>query len=202
MNIILRQEQEADYIAVENLTREAFWNVYKPGCDEHLVLHKLRQTPDFIKELDLVAVCDDEIVGHIVYSRGEIVGDNKLNCITFGPISVAPEHQNKGIGKKLILESMKKAAEIGFDAVLITGDSKYYHKFGFESASKYGIHLEGIPVEKEAPFFMLKELKAGILKDVSGNYEFDSCYEVTSEEVDEFDKQFPAKVKEVREGQL
>lgn len=102
----------------------------------------------------------------------------------------------------MISISLQKATRLGYSAVLITGDDNYYTRFGFESASKYGIHMEGIPVEDEAPFFMVKVLKEGALDDVNGYYVFDDCYNVSDDEVDEFDKGFEAKVKEVREGQL
>ena len=54
MNIPIRQEQPQDYDTVEQITREAFWNLYRPGCEEHLIVHKLRKHPDFIPELAFV----------------------------------------------------------------------------------------------------------------------------------------------------
>lgn len=204
MNITIRREQEADYRVVENLTREAFWNVYKPGCDEHFILNQLRGHDDFVPELDLVAEYDGKIVGHIAYSKATIVTNkgNDIECIAFGPLSVDPEYQAKGIGSKLIEHSLQVATQLGYTIVFITGNPTYYHKFGFESASKYGVHLEDIPQEDEAPFFMVKLLDKGALKNVSGAFRFSSGFEVSAEQVEIFDQGFPSKIKEIREGQL
>ncbi|MDA3731083.1 N-acetyltransferase [Niameybacter massiliensis] len=204
MNLTIKREQEADYRTVENLTREAFWNVYKPGCDEHFILNQLRGHGDFIPELDLVAGHKGEIVGHIAYSKGTIIDDkgNAIECVAFGPLSVAPECQGKGVGGKLIEHSLEVATQLGYKVVFITGNPAYYHKFGFESASKYGIHLEDIPQEDEAPFFMVKLLNQEALKNVSGTFRFSSGFEVSAEDVAAFDQAFPPKIKEVREGQL
>lgn len=204
MNLTIRKEQEADYRMVENLTREAFWNVYKPGCDEHFILNQLRGHGDFIPELDLVTEHEGEIVGHIAYSKGTIIDDkgNEIECIAFGPLSVAPECQGKGIGGKLIEHSLEVATQLGYKVVFITGNPEYYHRFGFESASKYGIYLDWLTKEDEAPFFMVKLLEQGALQDVSGTFRFSSCFEVSAEEVEIFDQAFPPRIKEVREGQL
>lgn len=204
VNVELRNETEGDYYEVENLTREAFWNVYRPGCDEHLILHKIRQSEAFIRELDLVAVCDGKIVGNIVYTKGYIVSEDgeRTECITFGPLSVLPEFQRRGIGSLLVRESLKRAAALGYRVVLICGNPRYYGRFGFVPASRYHIHLgDGVP-EDGAPFFMAKELYPGALKNLSGRYELDKCFEVDQGELDEFDRRFPPKVKEVREGQI
>lgn len=66
MDVVLRNELPDDYREVENLTREAFWNVYCPGCSEHYLLNVMRQSPDFIDQLDIVAECDGCIVGNVV----------------------------------------------------------------------------------------------------------------------------------------
>lgn len=202
MNLVLRKVNPNDYKEVEILTREAFWNVYMPGCCEHLVIHNMHKDKRSIEKLELVAVCDNKIVGHIAYTKGQIKGIDNDTFVTFGPISIMPEFQGKGIGGKLILDTLEKATKLGYSAVFITGDNNYYSRFGFEPASKYGIHMEGIPMEDEAPFFMVKTLKDDALKDVSGFYIFDDCYNVDEETVDQFDKLFEEKKKEVREGQL
>lgn len=195
----LRLEEKKDYFEVENLTREAFWDVYRPGCEEHLILHKLRKTHSFIKELDYVVIEDNKIVGSIVYNK-VFFGDKKEmsnEVIGFGPISVAPEYQGKGIGKKLIEVTADKAKEMGYKAILITGNDKYYNKLGFVSASKFGVHLAGMPLDDEATFFMAKELEKGYLAEHAGIYDFDPTFAVSKEELEEFDKQF--KYKEKRE---
>lgn len=204
MSLVIRKIETNDYKDVEILTRESFWNVYRPGCVEHLVVNNIHKDKKSIEELELVAVYNQEIIGHIVYTKGHVKGSDNKTFITFGPVSIMPQFQGKGIGSKLISLSLSlnKAMKLGYSAVFIIGDHNYYSRFGFEPASKYGIHMEGIPIEDEAPFFMVKVLEKGDLNDVSGYYVFDECYDVSSAEVDEFDKGFEPKVKEVREGQL
>lgn len=194
MNI--RLEKEEDYFNIENLTREAFWNVYRPGCDEHLVLHKLRNVASFIPELDYIAEIDGRMVGHIAYSR-MFCGENRQmseEIIGFGPISVLPEVQKMGIGQELIHFSMQKAKNLGYKAVLITGSDQYYPKLGFEKASNYHIYLPGME-EQEASFFMVKELEKGYLSNHAGVYDFDSCFIVDNMELEDFEKKFQEKVK-------
>lgn len=200
-----RLEDKKDYFEVETLTREAFWNVYRPGCEEHLVLHKLRQAESFIKDLDYVAVEKRKIVGNIVYSKVFSGEEKRINneVICFGPISVHPEYQGKGIGKKLIELSAAKAKDMGYKAILITGDNNYYNKLGFVSASKYDIHLAGMPLDDEAVFFMAKNLEEGYLEKHPGIYDFDSCFVVDKKELDVFEKQFePKKKREARDTDL
>lgn len=190
MSLVLRNINTNDYKEVEILTREAFWNIYRPGCCEHLVIHNMHKDKKSIEELELVAVYDNKIVGHIAYTKGRIKGIDNETFITLGPISVMPEFQGKGIGGKLILDTLEKATKLGYSAVFITGDKNYYSRFGFESASKYGVYMEGIPMDDEAPFFMVKIFKKDSLKNVSGFYVFDDCYNVNEESVNEFDKKF------------
>lgn len=202
MSLVIRKIEKRDYKEVEILIREAFWNVYRPGCSEHLVVHNIHEDKKSIEELELVAEYGRKIVGHIVYTKGYMGGVDNKTFAAFGPISVMPEFQNKDIGSKLIKISLQKAKRMRFSAVFITGNEKYYSRFGFESASKYGIHLEGIPVEDQAPFFMVRCLEEGALKDVNGYFAFDNCYNVDEKELEDFDKGFDEKNKEVREGQL
>ena len=199
----IRLESERDFKEVENLTREAFWDVYRPGCNEHVVLHKLRKSDAFIKELDYVIVEDEKIVGNIVYTK--MYKDDALcdEIIAFGPISIHPEYQRKGIGKQMIQYTFQKAKELGYKAVLITGDTNYYHPLGFASASKFGIYLPGLDQTKEAAFFMVIELEEGYLKEHTGIYHFDSNFEVSEEELEAFERNFPHKEKrKPQEGDL
>ena len=99
----IRREQPADWQEVENLTREAFWNVYRPGCTEHYVLHCYRNDPAFIPELDFVMEEDGRIIGHVMFSKAEITLDDGsvFPSWTFGPISIHPDYKRKGYGLKL-----------------------------------------------------------------------------------------------------
>ncbi len=198
----IRLEEEKDYFEVENLTREAFWNVYRPGCFEHLVIHKLRDDAAFVKELDYVIEEDSKIVANIVYAKGRItLEDGSIkDTLIFGPVSVLPEYQKKGYAKKLINYTLELASRMVYPSVLITGNPDYYKKYGFESASKYEIYYEGMPKDDESPFFMIKVLDEKKL--VKGVYSDPEVYNIDENELEEFDKQFPAKVKEKREGQL
>ena len=201
----LRLENEKDYFEVENLTREAFWDVYRPGCSEHLVLNKLRQADSFIKDLDYVLIEDGKIVGNIVYTKMFTGTERKMSdeVIAFGPISVHPDFQRKGLGKKLIEYTLDKAKCLGYKAVLITGDNNYYNPLGFESACRYHVYLPGTSEDDEAVFFMAKELEEGYLGNNNGIYDFDICFNVSEEELEIFDRKFPEKSKrEARETDL
>lgn len=190
-----RLETENDFWETENLTREAFWNVYAPGCNEHLVLHNLRSAPVFLSELDYVAVKDEKIVGNIIYTK--MIKNNVISndIICFGPISVLPEMQKSGIGSLLIMKTLAKASDLGYKAVLITGNPEYYGRFGFVPASRFGVHLKGISPDDEAAFFMAKELEPGFLAKNSGIYNFDERYDPSESEVLEFEKHFSPKQK-------
>ena len=194
--IILREEEKSDYFENENLTREAFWNVYKPGCDEHFIQNKLRERKSFIKELTYVATFEKKIIGNIFYSKmfkeGKI--DNEIIC--FGPISVLPEFQKKGVGTLLINTTVKKAINLGYKAIMITGNKKYYERFGFKCAYDYDIHLEGNKIDDRAEYFMVKELEEGFLEKHNGIYNFDNkFFNYPKDEFEEYDKKFPNKIK-------
>ena len=115
---------QGDFKTVENLTREAFWNVYCPGCTEHYVLHCYRSEPDFVPELSLVLEVDGEIIGHVMYAWSHIDADDgrKIRMMTFGPISIRPDYKRKGYGKTLLDHSMRIAAEMGAGCLLICGN--------------------------------------------------------------------------------
>ena len=201
----LRLENEKDYFEVESLTRDAFWNVYRPGCNEHLVIHNLRQSDSFIKDLDYVLIENNQIVGNIAYSKMFIGLERKMSndVIGFGPISVHPDFQRKGIGKKMIEYTLNKAKELGYKVVLITGNNNYYNPLGFESASRYNIYLPGMSEDDEAVYFMAKELEKGYLNNISGIYDFDTCFDPDENELETFEQKFSRKVKrEAKETDL
>ena len=200
---MIRLEETHDYRENENLTREAFWNVYHPGCSEHYILHILRNDKAFVPELCYVYEQDGKLVGNIVYALGHIDHEGTpIQVLLFGPISVHPDYQKKGIGKELIQYTLEKAKEMGYPAVFITGSPEYYHRFGFESASKYRIFYDGMDSSEEFPFFMVKVLDESKMKNLTGIYHDPACYVVSEADVDSFDQSFAPKVKEIREGQL
>ncbi len=196
-NYKIRCEEKDDYYDVENLTREAFFNVYKPGCDEHYVLYKFRNNSDFLKELSLV-VCDlDKIIAHIMYCKTKIIDLDKSfkEVLMFGPVSVLPEYQAKGIGSMLINYSLEKAKALGYKAVAITGNPKFYTKLGFELGFSFNIFYEAINNNDLIPFFLVKELEKDYLSFNKGVLIEPKDYQVNKEEVDKFDLNFPYKEK-------
>lgn len=200
----IRREKTIDYRTVENLTREAFWNVYRPGCSEHYVLHQFRDRPEFVKELDFVLEVGGEIIGHVMFVRAEITADDGrvLPIMTFGPLSIRPDFQRKGYGKILLDFALERAAEMGAGAVCMEGNIDFYGKCGFDVASKSGIHYYAEPRDEVVPYFLLKQLQKGFLDGVTGVYKTPSGYFVEDSEVEEFDRQFPPKVKLKLPGQL
>ncbi len=203
MNII-RIETEKDYKITENITREAFWNLYQPGCSEHYVLHRFRKLPHYIPELSLVMELEGKIIAHIMYSKAQVKCDNGniIPIVVFGPVSVQPEQQGKGYGEEIIHYSMNKAKNMGFGAIAITGNPTYYKRFGFVSGSSINVFYEKIARNEEAPFFMLKELIPDYLAGVVGTYFNPDGYSVDNADVDVFEKSFPPKEKKVLTGQL
>jgi putative acetyltransferase len=203
-NIVIRLESKADCRAVENLTREAFWNVYRPGCVEHYVLHCLRDDPAFVPELDFVMELDGKLIGQVVYVRSSIDCDDgrKLAVMTFGPISIAPAYQRQGYGKQLLDDSMEKAMKMGAGALAITGNIDFYGKSGFVPAKTMGVRYADDP---DADYFLIKELTPGFLDGISGTYKDPDGYfvcEKNPEAFEQFEAAFPAKQKLKLPGQL
>ena len=203
-NITIRIETPDDYAATENLTREAFWNVYRPGCLEHYVLHCFRGRKDYVPELSLVLELDGKLVGHVMYVRSEIHADGgrRIPVMTFGPISIAPEYKRQGYGTILLRESMRRAEAMGVGALVIEGNIGFYGKSGFVVASTKGIHYAAEPLDAEVPYFLICELKPGFLDGVTGTYQDPEGYFVDEAEAERFDAQFPPKEKKKLPGQL
>lgn len=203
-NLTIRLETEKDYEAVENLTREAFRNVYKPGCVEHYVLHVLRNDPDFVPELDFVMELDGKLVGHVMFMRAQIKADDGriLPIMTFGPISIHPDFKRKGYGKILLDCALNEARKMGVGAICMEGNIDFYGKCGFVVASTRDIHYYAEPREETVPYFLLNELKEGFLNGISGVYETPKGYFVDDADVEEFDRKFPPKEKLKLPGQL
>ncbi len=198
--IVIRNESKADYREVEELTREAFWNVHAPGCNEHYLVHVMRGHDDFIPELDFVAEIDGKIVGNILYTKAKLVDENgnEKVVLTFGPISVLPEYQRKGIGRALLNHSFNKALESGYDAIVIFGNPGNYVTCGFKSCKKYNV-CAGNDYFPTA--MLVKELKAGIFDGRKWTYSESPVYEISEKEAEEFDKMFVPKEKGYRSSQ-
>ena len=200
----IRLEEKNDYSAVENLVRESFWNVYRPGCSEHYVIHVLRDDPAFVKELDFVMEQDGHLIGQNMFMKTVIDADDGrvIPILTMGPICIIPERKRQGYGKKLLDFSLKKAAELGYDAVLFEGNIGFYGKSGFDYARNFGIRYHDLPEGADDSFFLCKELIPGCLDGITGVYQTPQGYYVDDADVEEFDKAFPPKEKRKLPGQI
>ena len=189
-NYSIRVEEERDYSTVESLVRQAFWNVYRPGCTEHYVLHHLRNCPDFIPELAFVMKADGKIIGQNVFVKAQITKSNgtAFPILTMGPICIANEYKRKGYGKILLDYSLEKAKALGYGAVCFEGNIDFYGKSGFDFASKFGIKYHGLPEGMAADFFLCKELKSGYLDGITGVYATPEPYFVAEENPEDFEK--------------
>ncbi len=206
-NIIIRRETENDYRAVENLVRESFWNVYRPGCQEHYVLHRFRCDPAFVPELSYVMEKDGELIGQNIFVRAAIRGDDgrDVPIMAMGPICIAPAYKRQGFGKRLLDYTLEKAAALGVGAVCFEGNIDFYGKSGFTRAIEFGVRYHGMPEGETADFFLCKELLPGYLDGVAGVYAPPDGYLVAEREAaafERFDAQFPPKEKLKLPGQL
>ena len=196
----IRRETAADYRAVEELHRNAFWNVQVPGCSEHYLAHVLRKHPDFIPELDLVYELDGKIAGNVMYTKSELLeeGGNSTGILTFGPIGVAPEYQRRGIGKALLEASFDIAAGLGYPAIAIFGDPDNYVARGFRSCKRYNVCLEG---DVYPAALLVKELKPGFFDGRKLFFRESPAYEIQERDAEAFDAGFPPKEKAFRPSQ-
>lgn len=203
-HVIIRLENKDEHHEVENLVRESFWNVYRPGCMEHYVLHQLRNDPAFVPELDFVMTLDGKLIGQNMFMNAAIASDDgrTIPIMTMGPICITPELKRKGYGKILLDYSLEKAAELGCGALCFEGNIDFYGKSGFKEASEFGIRYHGLGEGEDASFFLCKELIPGYLDGITGEYATPESYMVDEQEAEEFDKKFPYKEKKKLPGQL
>jgi len=200
MDIVIRNETENDNRVVEEITREAFWNLYLPGCNEHYLVHKMRNHPDFIKELDFVAEYNGIIVGNIMYTKAWLIDEKgkEIEIVSFGPLSVSPEYQRKGIGSALIKYSKNIAIKNDVKAIVILGDPHNYCKHGFKSSKDYNIS----DINGNYPYGMLAlELEVGALAGHKWKYRYSDVYEINEKDADEYDNSFEKRDKAYRYSQ-
>ncbi len=198
--LIIRNETEKDYFVVEDITRDAFWNLHSPGCDEHYLVHIMRKHEDFIPELDFVAELGDKLVGNVMYTNAKLIDETgkEKTVLTFGPISIQPEYQRKGIGKKLLDFSFNKALELGYDAIIIFGNPGNYVSCGFKSCKKFNVCLEN---DVFPTAMLVKELKPNVFDGKKWYYHESPVYNIDSNEAAIFDKQFKTKEKKYKLSQ-
>ena len=198
--LTIRNEAQADRQAVEAVTRRAFYNIYAPGCVEHYLVHIMREHPDFIPALDFVAELDGRIIGNVMYTRAALTdrAGTVKDILTFGPVSIAPEHQRKGYGKQLLEHSFQRAAELGWDVIVIFGSPANYVGRGFKSCKKYNVCLE----DGKFPSAMLvKELSAGALDGRRWVYRSSPVMNIDEEEARRYDDALEPMAKEYRSSQ-
>lgn len=200
MDIVIRYEKEDDYRIVEEVTREAFWNLYFPGCNEHYLVHQMRNHPDFIKELDFVAEYNGKVLGNIMYTKAWLIDElgTEIDIVSFGPLSVTPEYQRKGIGSGLINHTKNIAIKNGVKAIVILGDPHNYCKHGFKSSKDFNIS----DINGDYPYGMLSlELEEGVLAGHKWKYKYSGVYEINEKDADEYDNSFKKKEKGYRYSQ-
>ena len=202
--LTIRFEEPKDYRTVENLIRESFWNVYRPGCSEHYVMHVLRDDPAFVKDLDFVMEKDGVLIGQNMFMRTVINADDgrDIDVLTMGPICITPDLKRKGYGKILLDYCLERATEKGVGAVLFEGNIGFYGKCGFDYASKFGIRYHDLPEGADASFFLCRELIPGYLDGITGVYQTPKGYYVDDADVELFDRSFPPKEKLKLPGQI
>ena len=200
-DLIIRTETEKDYKTAENVTREAFWNVYRPGCLEHYVLNQFRSNKDFIPQLSFVLEKDGKVIGHIMYAKAyiELEDGAKMPIMTFGPFSILPQYRGKGYGAYLLTYSMEQAVKMGAKALAITGDINFYGRFGFVLAKTKNVFYKADP---DADYFLIKELEQGLITGIKGYYTDPDGYFVDETEAEIFDAQFAPKQKLILPTQL
>ena len=200
MDINIRLETKNDYYKVEELTREAFWNLYTPGCEEHYLCHILRDHKDFIKDLDYVAEIDGNVIASIMYTDSYLLSDDleKVQIVSFGPLCVHPDYQRKGIGSALIEKTKSLVEKRNVPAIVIYGDPHNYCKHGFKNGIDYQVsNMDGeyplglLVLELQPGFFGKKEWKA----KQSDVFIFDH------EKAIELDKKFKEKEKKIQYSQ-
>lgn len=198
--IIIRNDEEKDYQTVERITREAFYNMYIPGCTEHYLVNVMRSHKDFIPELDFVMEADGEVIGNIMYTKSWLTDDDggQKQIITFGPVSIAPEHQRKGYGKRLMQHSFEKAVSLGYDVIVIFGTPMNYVSSGFKSCKKYNICLEG---DKFPAAMLVKELIPGALDGKRRYYHDSPVMTVSEEDAAAFDEKLERMEKKYQPSQ-
>lgn len=198
-DIEICKEKSENYYEVELMLQKAFWNKIRKGCNNHLIVHKLRKSDEYIPELSRIALNNGEIIGAIFYSHAFVQNGNKRhNILTFGPLGVKKQWRGCGIGKMLLQETMKIATEKGFSAIIILGEPEYYQRFGFKTCDHFGITTK---YGKNFDAFMGIELIPNGLKNIHGKF-YQLLENISSEEIEEYNKNFPPLNKQFFPSQL
>jgi putative acetyltransferase len=200
MEVQIRNETQHDERKVEEITKRAFWNLHVVGCNEHYLVHLMRTHNDFIKELDLVVEVDKEVIGNIMFTKSCVIDENgnRIETVTFGPVSIEPEYQRKGIGSLLIEESIKRLKEMNESAIVIYGHPGNYVKYGFVGSKKLMITNE----EGRYPCGLLVlPLQKSVWGDKKRKFKESEVYSINMDKIKEFDQSFEQIKEEYRPSQ-
>ena len=198
--LVIRNERESDYRKVEEIHRDAFWNLYVPGCSEHYLAHIMRGHKDFVAGLDYVCEWDGQVIGNIMYTKSRLVDEQKntVETLTFGPVGIAPAFQRQGIGRTLLEKSLDEAAQMGYKAVVIFGNPSNYVARGFRSSKRYNVCLEG---DVFPAALLVKELEPGFFDGRKYYFYESSVFEIEEGEAEAFDKSFACREKAFQPSQ-
>lgn len=185
-NIIIRNEKKEDWEVVETLTRQAFYNIYVPGCGEHYLVHIMREHEDFIPELDFVLELNGDVIGNIMYTKAKLIDENGISKdnLTFGPVSILPAYQRMGYGKMLMEHSFQAAIKSGYDTIVIFGNPGNYVSRGFKSCKKYNVCIEN---GKYPAAMLVKELIPHALDGHTWFYQDSPVMAISEEEAERYD---------------
>ena len=201
MDYLIRREKTSDYRVVEEVTRKAFWNVHAPGCDEHYLVHIMRNHNDFIPDLDFVLEVNQRVIGNIMYTKSKLKSESadEKTILTFGPVSILPEYQRKGYGKRLIEYSLNIAANMGYDVIVIFGNPSNYVSLGFQSCKRLNV-CYGDEIYPTA--LLVKELKDGAVnRQMIWTYQESEVYNIDKEKAEQFDSGFDVLEKKITPSQ-
>lgn len=192
--VIIRKEEKRDWTTVENITRQAFYNLYVPGCAEHYLVHIMREHEDYIPELDFVLELNGDVVGNIIYTKAKLIDENGTpkDILTFGPVSILPAYQRMGYGKMLMEHSFQKAMKLGYDVIVIFGSPSNYVSRGFKSCKKYNVCIEN---DKYPAAMMVKELIPHVLDGHKWIYRDSPVMAISEEEAERYDATLEAMEK-------
>ncbi|MBO4943967.1 MAG: N-acetyltransferase [Muribaculaceae bacterium] len=135
-DIQIRPEREEDYLQIRELVEEAFARADHSDGDEQNLIERIRQAPEYIPELSLVAVSGAAVLGHVMLSRITI---GQADAVALAPLAVIPSRQREGIGKLLVDAGHAQARKMRYACSVVLGDPRYYSRFGYEMASRFGI---------------------------------------------------------------
>ncbi len=187
--MIIRNEKQDDYRAVEEMIKKTFWNLSVPGCNEHYFAHQVRKSEDYIPELDFVLEEDGKIIGHIMYVRAKLIANDgtQKEILSFGPFTIHPDYQRKRYGRKLLNHSFEVAKKLGYDTIVIWGNPENYVCYGFRNCKRYNVCLE----EDVYPVaLMVKVLEEDALLDKSWKYIESPAHQLDESGFEAFDSSF------------